>query len=288
MFFVVHCVPIRSVALVFGALAAFAANSVLCRLALGHGSIDALSFTLIRIASGATILALVVAVPRGALPWKLGGNWISSLLLIAYAVAFSLAYISLSAGTGALILFSSVQFTMILVGVSRGERPSGIGWFGIALALAGIIVLVMPGLRAPSPLGASLMAVAGAAWGFYSLRGRGVPDAAGTTAGNFALGLPLACFIWIPFSSGSHVTGMGAWLAATSGALTSGLGYVLWYAALPSLTSTRAAVVQLAVPVLAAGAGVLLLREPATLSLLISSILTLGGVALAIQGTRRA
>ncbi len=204
-------------------------------------------------------------------------------MLFLYAVTFSFAYISLSAGTGALILFASVQITMIAVGLSTGERPEILEWLGLFIAISGLIYLVSPGTTAPSILGSVLMATAGIAWGIYSLRGRGASDPVGVTTDNFLRTVPLAIgvvLLWLPTLT---ITPMGFLWAALSGSITSGVGYVLWYAALPRLTATRAATVQLAVPVLAALAGVFVLSEAISLRLVISAVVILGGVGLAVS-----
>lgn len=268
------------------ALVAFAANSVLCRRALGGGSIDPATFSTIRLASGAVALVLYSAFRRGR-PFSAGGSWISAVLLFLYAVPFSFAYLSLGAGTGALVLFGSVQATMIVAAIRSGERPHPLQWLGLALALGGLAYLVSPGLRAPSASGSSLMAVAGISWGFYSLRGRGTTDPLLDTAGNFARAVAPALLVSLAFLRQARVTPSGTLLAMASGVLASGGGYVLWYAALTGLTATRAAFVQLPVPVLTAVAGVVFLSESVSLRLALASILILGGVALALLGRER-
>jgi drug/metabolite transporter (DMT)-like permease len=269
----------RTATLTLLALIAFAANSVLCRLALGAGAIDAASFASLRLASGTAVLLLVMLARRT----RLAGNWPSALALLFYAVPFSLAYVSLSAGTGALILFGAVQATMIGVGLREGDRPHRWEWLGLGVAIAGLVYLVSPGLSAPSFAGSSLMAVAGIAWGVYSLRGRGGARPAAATAGNFLRATPLALLVSIASQRHAHLSPRGALLAVVSGAVTSGMGYVIWYAALRGLTATRAAMAQLAVPALTAIAGVLFLREPITVRLVFSAILILGGVVLALR-----
>lgn len=268
------------------ALAAFAANSLLCRAALGRDAIDPASFSTIRLASGAATLVLIgFSTRRGAT--GVAGSWGSAALLFLYAVPFSFAYVSLGAGTGALILFGAVQATMLVAALSSGERPHRVQWLGLILALGGLAYLVMPGLAAPSTVGAVLMALAGVAWGVYSLRGRGASDPRAETAGNFARSVPLA--IGVSVAAAPHVAfhAEGVLLAVASGALASGLGYVAWYAALPALSATRAASVQLAVPVLAAVGGVLFLSERITPRLILAAILILGGVGLALTRTER-
>jgi drug/metabolite transporter (DMT)-like permease len=263
------------------ALIAFAANSVLCRLALGEGLIDAASFTTVRLVSGALVLLLV----RGAGKTDRTadkGNWMSAFILFVYAVTFSFAYISLNTGTGALILFAAVQATMIIFAIYKGERPGVMGFLGLLIALAGLTYLVFPGLTSPSPAGAVLMALAGVSWGIYSLRGRGSLSPVAVTTDNFLRSTPFVILISLIFFQSMHLTFAGACFAALSGGLTSAIGYVIWYAALRTHSATRAALVQLLVPVLAALGGVGLLNEPLTLRLVFSSFMIIGGVALAL------
>jgi drug/metabolite transporter (DMT)-like permease len=257
---------------------AFAANSLLCRMALQRTHIDPASFTLLRIASGALMLWLIgMAASKGR---KRAGNWISAFALLGYAAAFSFAYVSLPVGTGALLLFGAVQATMILRGLIGGERLNGPQVVAFVVAMAGLIILVLPGLSAPPLMGALLMAGAGVCWGVYSLRGRGGADPLAATAGNFLRAVPLALVVWVIYLRGAHLPAMGLAYAVLSGALASGVGYALWYAALRGLTATRAAVVQLSVPVLAAAAGVAFLGERVTIRLAISAAAVLGGIAL--------
>jgi len=271
----------RTVLLTSLALVAFAGNSILCRMALGGGLIDPAGFTAVRLASGALTLWLLLAARGGGWP-RLEGHWASAAALFTYAAAFSLAYVSLDAGTGALILFGAVQLTMLLAGLRAGERPRPFEWLGLALALAGLVVLVRPGISAPAPVGAALMAAAGIAWGVYSLRGRGSREPLRNTAGNFMMAAPVAVLL-VPLAGGTGTwTSTGVVLAVASGALASGVGYAIWYAALPALTATRAALVQLLVPVLAAAGGVALLSEAIPLRLPVAAALVLGGVALAV------
>ena len=263
-------------------MAAFAANSILCRLALASESIDPAGFTLLRLASGAATLWALTALRSAGPPRRPAGSWGSAAALFVYAAGFSLAYVSLSAGTGALILFAAVQATMILGGLAGGERPGPAQWGGLALAMAGLVFLVLPGLAAPSPGASALMAGAGVAWGVYSLRGRGVSDPAAETAGNFARAAPLAAVLALVLLPDLEVTPAGAGWAVLSGAAASGLGYVAWYAAVRALSATRAAVVQLSVPVLAAAGGAVFLGETVTARLVLSSVGILGGIALAV------
>lgn len=264
------------------AMLAFAANSLLCRLALGAGTIDAAGFTGIRVASGALLLGLIV-IPR----WRHGGvprvDWRAVAMLFAYMILFSFAYLSLGAGTGALILFGAVQLTMFGFALRTGEAFARLSWAGLALAVGGLVYLVSPGVTAPNPVGASLMGLAGVAWGSYSLLGRRTADPMQVTALNFICALPLAGVTVLLSLHGLHVTPQGAVLATASGAVASGLGYFLWYAALRGLAATQAATVQLCVPVIAAFGGVLLLGETVSLRLILASIATLGGIALVLS-----
>ncbi|HEV7554063.1 MAG TPA: DMT family transporter [Kofleriaceae bacterium] len=267
------------------ALVGFAANSLLCRAALGAGSIDAASFTAIRIASGAAILFVLargVGI-RGA------GSWASSASLFGYAAAFSFAYLRLTTATGALILFACVQATMIGWGIVRGHRPAPLEWLGLVIAASGLVVLTLPGLAAPDPIGAALMAGAGICWGVYSLRGRGATRPLAATADNFVRALPLAALLaaTIPFTGGD-VSTRGVILAVASGAIASGVGYSLWYLALPALAPARAAILQLTVPVLAATGGAVVLGEAVTTRLAGAAAAILGGVAIALAAKRSA
>lgn len=262
------------------ALLAFAGNSVLARLALTRTRIDPASFTTIRIVSGALVL-LMLALARRSKP-RLGGSWPSAGALFIYAAGFSFAYVTLSAATGALLLFGAVQATMISVGVVRGERLTAVQVTGLLIAYAGLIGLVLPGLSAPPLLSAALMIASGIAWGVYSLRGKAAGDPTAATAGNFLRAAPLALMLSLVTLSSRSIDGPGAAYAIVSGALASGAGYVIWYTALRSLAATKAATVQLSVPVLAAIGGVVLLREPLTLRLTSAAIAILGGVALVV------
>ena len=280
-----HSSPRRTGLLTVLALIAFAGNSLLCRLALTRTSIDAASFTTIRLVAGAVVLILLVTLRAGG-P-RPSGSWPSALALFVYAAGFSFAYVKLTAGTGALLLFGAVQATMISVGVLRGERLTSVQGSGLLLAYAGLIGLVLPGLSAPPLLSAALMISAGAAWGVYSLRGRGADDPTAVTAGNFARAVPMALVLSAAASAQRSVDVAGVIYAVTSGALASGVGYAIWYTALRGLRATNAATVQLSVPVLAALAGVVLLHEPLTMRLTLAGPAILGGVALVVL-TRRA
>jgi drug/metabolite transporter (DMT)-like permease len=273
----------RITALTAGALTGFSANSLLTRLALSAGDIDAATFTTIRIVSGAVTLAFVAG--RGRV--GRAGSWVSAAALAAYAVAFTFAYLRIGAGMGALLLFGSVQATMIGWGLARGERPGVHAWAGLAIALAGLLVLGAPGLTAPDTLGAILMLAAGVAWGVYSLRGRLVPNPLQATAANFIRAVPLTLAATLPFVASAGASPRGVLLAIASGSVTSGLAYTMWYAALPSLTAWKAAVVQLSVPVVTAAGAVALLGETVTLRLWIAGAAILGGVIVSISTPRR-
>jgi drug/metabolite transporter (DMT)-like permease len=269
------------------AMLAFAANSLLARLALAGPAIDAPSYTVIRLVSGAVALGLLLRWRRGSGGGEgLPGNWLSALALFVYAIAFSLAYLRLGAAVGALVLFATVQCTMISWGIWRKDRPNAGELAGLAIAFGAFVYLVSPGLDKPDLPGSVLMVLSGIAWGVYSLRGRGARDPLGDTAGNFirsaAFCVPLAAMALLDHES----TARGVVLAIASGVVASGLGYAIWYRALPGLTSTQAAIVQLTVPVIAALAAVALLDEPVTVRLVISTVLVLGGVALAILSRR--
>lgn len=268
------------------ALVAFALNSIICRMALGRNEIDAASFTAIRLVSGAVTLAAVVLLFSRTRSIGTPGHWLSAFFLFAYAICFSFAYLDLTTGTGALILFGSVQLTMIATALVKGERPRPLEWLGLLIALGGLLYLVFPGLASPPLVSSALMAAAGAAWGFYTLRGRGSTDPLAETTGNFVRSVPMVLLAGLPFLSQIHLSTRGILLAVLSGAVASGIGYTVWYAALKHHTSTRAAVLQLAVPIIAASGGILLLSETATVRLLIAATLILGGIFLTISGRR--
>ncbi|MFY3744811.1 EamA family transporter [Anaeromyxobacter sp. Red801] len=270
----------RLAALTLLTLGFFAANSLLARAALRPGLADAATFTAIRLASGAAALALLALASRRARPR--GGSAGSALALFAYAAAFSLAYRRIDAGPGAFLLFFAVQATMVGWSVLRGARPARRQWAGLAVALAGLGWLTLPGAHAPDARGAALMLAAGVAWGAYTLRGRGVRDPAGATAANFALAVPLALALVIASAGSVHLTARGAALAAASGAVASGVGYVLWYTVVPALGAARAAAVQLAVPAIVPLAAAGLLGEAITPRLFAAGTAILAGVALAI------
>lgn len=272
--------------LVVLAMTAFAANSLLCRVALRNGDIDPGSFTAIRIASGAAVLWLIARLRDRTM--TSAGSWRSATALFAYAAAFSFAYVELPAAVGALILFCAVQVTMIGYGLWKGERIGRIQAAGLALAIAGLVTLLSPGLSAPSPGSAALMLAAGIAWGIYSLRGKGSGDPTIATAGNFLRAVPLAVILSLATLGSASASTAGVLYAVASGGLASGVGYAIWYAALPGLTATKAATIQLSAPVLAAVGGVVLLGEAITLTLVVSSAAILGGIALVVAAKRRA
>ncbi len=272
----------RTVLLTTLSMLAFAGNSLLCRLALGDGLIDAASFSFIRIISGAVTLVLIIALRRRPLV-RSTANWRSGAMLFIYMAFFSFAYLSLGAGMGALILFGTVQLTMFGYALKEGERFNLLSWGGLFLAISGLTYLVSPGLSAPDLYGAILMIVAGIAWGGYSLLGKGATDPLEATARNFVYSVPLTLLVSLFFISDYNMSSNGLLLAVISGALASGCGYVIWYAVLPSLTASRAATVQLSVPAIAAFGGVVILSEDLTIRLLLASAATLGGVAIVLS-----
>lgn len=264
---------------------AFAANSILCRMALGQGLIDAATFSTVRVIAGALMLSLLLA-PRWFRRGRTAGSWRAAAMLFAYMACFSFAYLSLGAGTGALILFGAVQLTMFIAVLRAGEYFAFWSWAGLVLAIGGLVYLVSPGVTAPDTVGALLMMVAGIAWGLYSLHGRGSGDPLEATANNFVYAVPMVILVSLVFRADFAASRQGVLLAVASGAAASGLGYAIWYAALKGLSGTRAATVQLSVPVIAAFGGVVLLSEDVTWRLLIASAATLGGVAIVL--TQRA
>ena len=279
-------IPVRRLALlVVLAMIAFAANSLLCRMALRYTAIDPASFTTIRIVSGAVVLWAIARMRDGTM--TSAGSWRSAAALFGYAAAFSFAYIELSAAVGALILFCAVQVTMIGWGLWSGERIGATQAAGLSLAIGGLVGLLWPGLSAPPPGSAVLMLSAGIAWGIYSLRGKRSGDPTIATAGNFMRAVPLAVILSLATLRGASVDTAGVLYAIASGALASGLGYAIWYTALPGLTATKAATIQLSVPVIAAAAAVVLLDEAITLRLILSSAAILGGIGLVV-GARKA
>ena len=279
---------LRVSALAALAMVAFAANSVLARLALGGDAADPGTYTVLRLLSGAGVLVLLarLSTARRRRPSGRTGSWASAALLTAYAAAFSSAYVDLGAAVGALVLFAVVQTVMFTAAVRSGEHPGRSGWSGLALALAGLVLLVAPGASSPDPVGAVLMAVAGLAWAGYTLRGRGGGRPIDVTAGNFLRSLPIAAALSIPVllvgRDGVHVSAEGATLSVLSGAVASGGGYALWYTVLPWLTRVQSGIIQLAPAPLAALAGLAVIGEPVTARVLLSSLLILGGVLIGV------
>ena len=275
----------RLAALTLLTMIAFAANSVLCRIALKDTRIDPASFTAIRLASGALVLWVLASMLRRDQSGR--GNWLSALALFAYAAGFSFAYVSLSAATGALLLFGAVQATMIGHGIWNGERQTGWQIVGLLLALGGLVGLLLPGLTAPPLAGSALMVIAGIAWGVYSLRGRGAGDPTRVTAGNFVRSVPLAALLALLPLARTEWDAIGAGYAVASGAIASGMGYAVWYSVLPALRAVTAATVQLSVPVIAALGGIVFLGETLTARLVLASVATLGGIAMVILNRPR-
>ena len=267
------------------AMLAFAANSLFCREALASGSIGAGSFTLVRVAAGALVLALLSL--ENIRQRRLAGSWWGAVALIGYAAAFSFAYNSLSAGTGALILFGAVQATMIGYGLASGERINTRQLVGVVAACGGLVWFLLPGVQSPSLAGAALMTGAGICWGVYSLLGRGAQSPTAATAGNFIRALPIAAALFLTTTQSEHTTAIGFVYAAASGALASGMGYALWYSVLPSLSASTAAMIQLSAPVIAASGGVVLLNEAVTARFVFAGIAVLGGIAAFVMSKDR-
>lgn len=265
-------------------MVAFAANSLLCRMALVESEISPGMFTAVRLISGAVVLLLITRVH--AVPSLKSGSWRGASLLFTYAAAFSYAYVSMNTGTGALLLFGAVQVTMICAGLLRGERFHVNQIAGFSLAVCGLIILVLPGLSAPPPMGATLMLLAGVAWGVYSIIGHGAASAIAVTSGNFIYSLAFVGILVVALLlTGSDLTAdfTGVMLGIASGALASAMGYAIWYQVLPHLASSHAATIQLSVPVLAALAGWLFLSEVITLQIVLASVAILGGIAVVIR-----
>lgn len=262
-------------------MTAFAANSVLCRLALEGDYIDAMSFTTIRLVAGAVALCLILFIRgRSIKPGR--PKWGSVGSLFVYMACFSFSYRILGAGTGALILFGAVQLTMIGVAIYSGERLSLLMVTGLVIAVGGLIYLLFPGVSVPDPIGAALMALSGVAWGLYSLWGRGATDPTAETGANFLYAVPLALVMSLLGFGLASVSALGLALAVVSGAVTSGMGYAIWYVALPELSATRAAIVQLSVPPIAAMGGVLFLSEPLSLRIIVATVMLISGISLVL------
>lgn len=268
------------------ALVAFAANSILARMALGAGNIDAASYTIIRLLSGALILLAITHMTGQHSTSKSKGSWAGGLLLFTYALTFSYAYITLGTGTGALILFGAVQITMIIVALISGDRPGLPEWTGLFMAFGGFVFLVLPGVSTPSGLGFLLMTISGIAWGFYTLQGRKSENPLADTTYNFLRTMPLIGVVALATFTSSNYSTSGIVLATLSGSIASGLGYTMWYIALGGLSATQAAVLQLLVPVIAAFGGLIFVTEPITARLAISAILILLGILLVLLGRR--
>ena len=268
------------------ALVCFALNSILCRLALKSDEIDAPSFTAIRLVSGAVVLSVIFIFFGKKESEVKRGNWYSAFFLFAYAACFSFAYINLTTATGALILFGSVQMTMTIAALIKGERPRILEWIGLIFALGGLVYLVFPGLSAPPFFSSVLMSSAGIAWGFYTLRGRTSTNPLADTTGNFVRAVPMILIVCVPFLANIHLTTKGILFAVLSGAIASGVGYSVWYAALKYHTATRAAILQLSVPVIAATGGIIFLSEEITIRLLIATTLILGGIVIKVKSEK--
>lgn len=266
------------------ALMAFAANSVLCRMALGANTIDASSFTSIRLLSGTLVLLAILKISNNEKNLPATGSWFASIMLFLYAVTFSFAYITLDTGTGALILFGSVQITMILQSLISGNRLHITEWLGVSIAFAGFVYLVLPGVSTPSLTGFLLMTVAGIAWGVYTLKGRDSGKPLTDTTYNFLRTIPFVVVLTIATLHKAHYSPKGVVLAILSGAMASGIGYTIWYTALGGLSTIQAAVTQLSVPVIAAIGGVVFVAEVITLRLTVSALMTLGGLLLVLLG----
>lgn len=273
---------LATIALTLLALIGFASNSLLTRLALGSGQIDAATFTSIRLCSGAVVLGLLVRAKAGAWTPLRGPAMRGSLALFAYAAPFSFAYVRIDAAVGALVLFGVVQLTMIGYALFRGERPAALAWLGIVLATLGLALLTVPSAHRPDPFGLCLMAVAGVAWAIYSISGRTLPDPLAATARSFLWSAPMALVLTLLAHASVTANGRGVVLALISGGITSGLGYACWYRALPRLSVTQAAVAQLTVPIFAALAAVGLLDESLSARLVISGAAVLCGVGLVL------
>ena len=275
---------VKSLILTTLALIAFAANSVLCRMALGENTIDASSFTVIRLLSGVLVLLAIVKITHSKKSLSSTGSWLAGMMLFLYAITFSFAYMTLETGSGALILFGSVQITMIFLSLFSGNRLHLSEWIGLSIAFIGFVYLVLPGVTAPSITGFILMSVAGIAWGIYTLKGRGSDDPILDTSSNFLRTLPFVILLAITAVNTAEYSIEGIVFAVLSGGIASGIGYTIWYSALGGLSVTQAAVVQLSVPVIAALGGVIFVSETLTRRLTLSALMILGGILLVVLG----
>lgn len=266
------------------ALIAFAANSVLCRLALGNGSIDAASFTVIRLLSGAVVLCVILSFQRNNQDALSKGSWMASFTLFLYAITFSYAYLSVDTGTGALILFGSVQITMIILSIIGGTRLHITEWFGVVIAITGFIYFILPNVSTPSMNGFILMTISGISWGVYTLIGRRSKNPLTDTTYNFVRTIPFVVLLAVFTLDNMSYSNDGVILALLSGGITSGVGYTIWYIALNDLSSTQASVIQLSVPIIAAIGGVIFVSELITFRLIISAIIVLGGILMVVLG----
>lgn len=278
--------PARTLLFTAMAMLAFAGNSLLCRLALKTTQIDPATFTSLRLLAGALMLAVLLRLRLGST--TSAGSWSGAAALFIYAAAFSFAYVSLDAGVGALLLFGAVQISMLLWGWRQGERPEAMSLAGLLLAFAGLLALLLPGASAPPLAGSLLMLIAGIAWGAYSLLGRSAGDALAATTGNFVRSVPMALLLSMVLLHSASWDLNGVLYALASGALASGLGYAIWYAAISHLKAIQAATVQLSVPIITALAGALLLGEALSLRLGLGSLAVLGGIALVLTARQRA
>jgi drug/metabolite transporter (DMT)-like permease len=274
----------RTLLFTIAALIAFAGNSILCRMALGEQSIDAGSFTSIRLLSGVVVLLILLNLGQSKTRHSATGSWAAGCYLFLYAVAFSYAYMSLDTGTGALILFGAVQVTMILRSLFSGQQLLWFEWLGVLAAFSGFVYLVLPDLDTPSLQGFILMTIAGIAWGFYTLAGKGSSNALADTSFNFLRTLPFVLLLTAFTIFYAELSQRGVILAILSGGLASGVGYAIWYKALGGLTAVQAGVVQLLVPVIAAAGGVLFSAETISMRLVIASVIILGGILTVILG----
>ena len=275
-------IQVKTMFLSMVALIAFAGNSVLCRLALSDGAIDPAGFTVIRLLSGVVALFPLLFLTQGKRAFNKSGSWLSGVLLFIYAVFFSFAYVSIDTATGALILFGVVQITLVIVNAIKGNRLNALELLGVVLALAGFIYLVFPELQKPSLQGFVMMSMSGVAWALYTVAGQGSSNALRDTAFNFLRTAPLFIIVFVASLNAISLTSYGVLLAIASGAITSGVGYAIWYAALPNLSTTQAGVIQLFVPIIAAFGGVLFAGELITPRLMVAAAFVLGGIMVVI------